>query len=105
MASRICLSFSIISDRRRRNSPSGTYEGFDSIPFQPFDNFLSLIKPFSNASQDLWFDLDVERLPVRLEKELCGSVGCPPISAVECMSFRQLNQKNSSFPMDIPSSN
>jgi hypothetical protein len=45
MASRMRLSFSIVSDRGRRNSPSGTYEGRDSRSFQPFDDFLGLINP------------------------------------------------------------
>ena len=101
IASRMCLSFLTISDRSRLNSPSGTYEGSDSIHLQPFYDLLGFTKPFPDAREDLRFDPDVQFLSIGFEEELGSCICRPPVPAVEGMRLGQLNQQCHRLSVDV----
>jgi len=67
------------------------------MSFQPFDNLFGPIKPFSNAHQDPWFDLDVECLSIGPEKQLGSSISRSHVPAVERMSFWLATRWESAF--------
>ena len=71
------------------------------MALQPVNNFLGLIKPFSDPSESLGRNFDSQPLPVSLEKGLGGRESRPSVSAVKCMGLYHAHQQHSCLVIDI----